>query len=316
MKGAGKKALVNLRGEHADAYVAMLRRLIAVARPGAQFSPARRLDVHVGFLGPAGSNGVYDAVDVDPASGLPSLRELLRIRADHEIAADFLAHHAKMLPAKAEYYRRVGAADVLEASQLAVRLRGRDGRQARFEVVHDRIDAALGCFVRFTIQLEQTGGKRHVALARGDLSEPTARFRTVVERYSGADAELALLLLADLPDVRVTEVIRGQIGPLHFAGIPAPPLLERALADLPGAFILHLAVERAGTDVADHRSHDPFATPHRDTLTPDARAAIEQRREQLGYRVARERRLICTPAAERRLQSVVSAEGHRIVIRS
>ncbi len=309
--------MLQLTGEAADGYVAVLRKLLAVARPGAQFPDARGLDAQLSFLGPAGSRGVRGVVDVDPASGLPSVRELLRVRADRELADAFLKEHAAALPEKAIYYRALAAVGIPAASSLDVRLRGRDRAGARFEVVHDRLDAASGCVVRFTMQLTASG--KHVGLARGDLSEPTARFKAVVEKYAGADAELALLLLAEQDGVRVREVVRGQIGPLHFAGLSSPPvpsLVAAVLAAAPGAFVLHLALERAGTDVSEENNRDPFAIGYRDSLGPDARAGVERRRADLGYKVARERRLYCTPSAEIVLAAALARAGAKLVVRS
>jgi hypothetical protein len=203
----------------------------------------------------------------------------------------------------------------MPTSSLEVRLRSVTRRSASFEVVHDRLDAATGCFVRYTVRLEQRGGGL-IALRRGDLSEPTERFRTVAERYASADAEVTFLLFAELPDVTVSEVVRGQIGPFHFGGVTAPPVIEQALAEAPGGFVLHLPLERAARDVAEDRCRDPFTRLYRDALNEDVRATVETRRAALGYRVAKDRRLACTPALERPLIEALRREGARLVVRS
>jgi hypothetical protein len=308
-------ASLRLTGERADGYVAALRRLRAVGRPGAQFPDARRVDAHLSFLGPAGSRGTSDGIDVDPETGMPALRELLRVRADRDLAERFLVEHGDTLPAKAAYYRALAAADVMPTTALDVRLRSAGKHRASFEVVHDRLDAAAGCFLRYTIHLEQRG-ETHVALRRGDLSAPTARFQALAMRYASADAEVAFLLFAELDDVRVTEVTRGQLGPLHFRGVPAPALVEEALAAAPDGFVLHLPLERAALDVAEDRCRDPFARMYRDALGPDARAAVEARRGRLGYRVAKDRRLACTPGLEAPLTAALGRAGARLVVRS
>ncbi len=308
-------AAVRLAGERADSYVSVLRRLLGVARPGAQFPDARRVEAHLSFLGPAGSRGIVDGIDVDPETGMPTLRELLRVRADRDLAAGFLVEHAEALPAKAVYYRALAGAEIMPTSALEVRLRGATKRAARFEVIHDRLDAAAGCFLRYTSHLEQRG-EGHVSLRRGDLSVPTERFRALAMRYANADAEVAFLLFSELEDVRVTEVARGQIGPLHFGGIAAPALIEEALAACPGGFVLHTALERAALDVSEDRCRDPFARLYRDVLGADTRAAVEERRARLGYRVSKDRRLACTPALEAPLVAALARAGTRLVVRS
>ena len=304
--------MIRLAGAAADGYVAVLRQLLAVARPGVHYPDARRLDAHLSFLGPAGSRGVHEALELDAATGLPTLGELLRVRADRDLADGFLREHGDRLPAKAAYYRALAGVEVLPTSAVLVRLRRRERQRARFEVVHDRIEADGARLVRTTVQLEQRGVK-HVGLERGDLSAPTETFRRVVERWAGVDAELAFLLLAELPGVRVDEVVRGEIGPLSFAGVDAPPLLAPVFARIPGAFVLHLALERAGVEVAEDRCRDPFARLYRDALGPEARAQVDARRLALGYHVAKERRLVCTPSAE---EAVREAVGRAVVVRS
>ncbi|MBI2892742.1 MAG: hypothetical protein HYY06_04270 [Deltaproteobacteria bacterium] len=306
---------IRLAGEHAASYVTVLRRLVAIARPGSHYPDPRRIDAHLSFLGPAGSREVHDELEIDGTTGLPTLREMLRVRADRDLAASFLREHAEALPAKAVYYRALADADVCPASSLDVRLRSRRRSLARFEVVHDRLDAASGWFLRYTAQIEQKGGG-HVDLRRGDLSAPTERFRNAFERVAGADAEVALLLLSELDGVKVEEVVRGQIGPCHFAGIEAPPLIEDVVGTVPGAFVLHLALERAGPGVLRDLCRDPFGRLYRDALGSRARAEIEARREALGYRVSKERRLICTPSADAPLRRALDRAGTPLVVRS
>lgn len=308
-------APVRLRGARADAYLQILRGLLRVARPGAQFPDARRLDATLSFLGPAGSRGLEDGLDLDPASGLPTLRELLRVRADRDLAPAFLVEHGDRLPEKAAYYRSLLGAEVAAASALEVRLRSRGRGAARFEVVHDRLDLASGCLVRCAWRLEERGAD-HVGLARGDLSAPTARFRAAVERCAGADAELAFLLMSEQEGVSVEEVVRGQLGPLHFSGIEAPALVREVVEAVPGAFVLHSTLERAAPDVAADRLRDPFGALYREALGADARAAVEARRAALGYRVAKERRLACTPEVEAALRAALSRAGAPLLVRS
>jgi hypothetical protein len=293
----------------------VLRALLRVARPGAQFPDPDRLDSHLGLMGPAGSRGCHPSLDLDPASGLPTIRQWLAVRAERELAPAWLRAHPRASSARAEYCRALAAAEVLPASSVEVRLRRRERSAAHYEVLHDRLDAASGALLRYTLHLAERGD-RHVAVAEGEHVRPTRRFLNLVERHSGADAELTLLLVSDLPGVTVEEVVRGQIGPLHFAGLPAPALFAPVLQEVPGAVVLHLALERAGRDVAEDRCRDPFARLYRDTLSEPARAAVERRRDALGYRVAKERRLVSTPSAEVPLKAALARAGAAAVVRS
>ena len=300
-----------LSGARADAYLEVLRHLIAVARPGTHYIDVGRLDTHLSFLGPAGSRGTTAELKLDPATGLPTTREMLRVIADHEIALDYTSGRRS---AKRDYYEALKEQEVLQAASVEVRLRMKERGLARIEVIHDRLDAASGLLLRYTAHVDVKG--RHVKVTDDELPEPTRKFMNLMERHAGADSELAFLLLSEIPGVTVEEVIRGQIGPLHLSGIEAPELIQPVLDDVPGAFVLHLAVERTGSNVSADRCRDPFASIYRDTLSPEAREVVEQKRESLGYRTSKERRLICTPSAEMPLKVELSKRGVKLVVRS
>jgi hypothetical protein len=231
------------------------------------------------------------------------------------VAASFLQGQAAAGSAKAAYYGALVAKEVLPVSSVEVRLRRRERGFSGLEVVHDRVDAASGLPLRYTLHLRQRGS-RHVGVVDGAHARPSRRFLNLMERHAGADAELTLLLVSELPDVEVEEVVRGQIGPLNLAGLPAPALIAPTLGEVPGAVVLHLALERAGRDVGEDRCRDPFSRLYRDTLSPEAREAVEARRSALGYRVAKERRLVCTPAAEAPLKAALARAGTPLVVRS
>ena len=57
---------LRLEGPQADAYVRVLRSLLAVARAGSHYPDPGRLDALLGLLGPAGSCGLHPDVLVDP----------------------------------------------------------------------------------------------------------------------------------------------------------------------------------------------------------------------------------------------------------
>jgi hypothetical protein len=306
---------IRLHDERADGYVAILLHLLRVARPGAHYPDARRLAAHVARLGPAGSHGVHRTLDVDPVSGLPTLRHLLRVHAEREVALAARAAGEPWPAARRAHYAALAADEVVPPSRVDVRLRRREGRTSFLEVVHDRIDGASGCFVRFTVHLRQARS-RVARVTEDDTTEPTERFVALMERHAGADAELALLLLSDVAGVRVEEVVRGQIGPLSFDGAEVPPLLAPVIGSVPGAFVLHLVLDRAGADVADDHCRDPLSRLYRDTLGGAARAAVEEKRRGLGYHVARDRRLVCTPGTEPALRATLARAGAKVVVRS
>lgn len=298
-----------LSGEHADGYVAILRALVDAAHLSSAFPDARRIDAHVALLGPSGSSGVHRQIHVDPRSGLPTVRQLLAVRADRDVAP------AATSAERQAYARALAAAALLETASLDVRLRRQTSEGVQVEVVHDRIDAASGCLVRITALLTDAAG-RHLEVDHPQV-RPRTSFLRQVERHAGGDAELALLLLASLPGIEVEDVQRGQVGPLHFRGVGSlPDAIEELVDRLPSAFVLHTTLERSGPGVAADRSRDPWGRLYRESLGEEARTAVEQRRRELRYASFRERRLVTTPAAAPELRAMLKRRGVAIVVRS
>jgi hypothetical protein len=293
----------------ADGPIATLRRLLAIARPGLQYPDARGLELRLKLLELAGGD-----VDLDPRSGLPSLRALSSVDADRALARDFLRDHATRLPERAPYFQALAEAELEPLLHVSVRLMTRAGRTSRVQVIRDLFEPASGCLVRFTAVVEQQGD-RQVSFERGDLSRASPAFAAAVERCAAGDAELGLLALSEVEGIRVEEVVRGQVGPVTSARLPRPALLAPVVSSGTGA-ILHLALERAGPAVAEDRGLDPFAPLYRDSLSAQARAPVEARREALGYRVVKERRLVCTPEVEGPLRGALSAAGVKLVVRA
>jgi hypothetical protein len=256
-----------------------------------------------------------DALQIDPRSGFPSLRALTQVDADQALAAEFLRTHGASLPHRVQYFQRLLEAALPPLHQLQVRLMHRDRKSSRVQVTRDLVDPATGCFVRFTVVLVQRG-QSQVSFARGDLSRAEPEFVAAMEQAVAGDAEMALLALAELPGIVPEDVIRGQVGPLCTARAPGPPMLASVLGAAPDGASLHLVLERAGQTVPADRSFDPFASLYRDALPEGARAAVEARREALGYRVVKERRLVCTPELEAPLRAALDAAGAKLVVRS
>lgn len=307
---------IALGSAQASELLSRARTLLRVARPGLQYPPGKPLDALFEALWSTADAG--GGLELDPRSGLPTLSELTRVRADRLIAPEFLRDHSGRLTDRAAYFRWLATVEIPAAAHTEAKLVARLPKEgARLRVVHDALDPANGCWVRLTAQLTQTRNVL-VRFEREDLCVPQAALEDALERCAGADAELGFLLLANLEGVTVEEVIRGQLGPLHGGHLAAPAPLEAVLQEVEPASrtVLHLVVERAATDVAEDLCRDPLSTLYRDALPPGARAAAEAKREQLGYRVSKERRLICTPALETPLRRWSAALPKPIVVRS
>lgn len=306
-----------LSGATADAYVDRLTRAIETARLNALFPPARALIAHLSFLGPRGSRGLYPELYLSPHTGLPNAREILRVKIDRDLAAEFLAtasnravpETGSSMARRINYYAALGRTSVLAASRMSVDLRQQlpDQSLARFRVVFDRFDLAAGMFVRYTILLSQRDsfwGARHVVVDDADLAAPTEAFRRIVGRFTAHEAELAFVLLSKLDEIDVEDVRRCRVGPLLMPGVRTIGADLEKLLDPDGApdgeppWILCFPEDRAGIDVAEHSSGDPLARLYREAVSEPARELVDAKADQLGYRVAKSRKFVC-PAALR-----------------
>ncbi|MCA9667954.1 MAG: hypothetical protein KC503_20290 [Myxococcales bacterium] len=323
-------------GEAADAYVQRLVRAIGAARLNAFFPDARRLTRHLSFLGGAGSHGVYDGLFVARSSGLPTAREVLRVKIDGDLAEDFLRDVAEQRPPSPEsplarriaYYRELSAAEVMQLNHMSVELRQRresDGA-ALFRVRYDRFDLASEMFVRYTILLTQhgAGGVRGVRFEE-ELARATEGFRRIISRFASDEAELCFVLLSEEPNIVVEDVRRCRIGPLLGAGSKLASdeqsadalaaLLDPARSQLPDPWILCFPEDRAGLDVTANSSGDALAPLLRDALSEQSRTLLDRKADELGYRVAKQRKFVCPRGLQKPLAALCRKLGAPSVVR-
>ena len=267
--------------------------------------------------------GVYDGVQIDLGSGMPTLQEIVRVKADHDVAEEFLAEQSARqsggraltpkIAAKVQYYQMLSQWEFPPLTNISVLLRRVDGGRgmAAYEAVFDRYDAAENVFTRFTLLLEQKDMSLGAALIErtGDYSRQTELFRETLERYAADESELTFLLLGHMAGVRVEEVTRARIGPLWSFAAPPPPGWSGEGAGAAGEFILHLPWDKASVDIDEDREADPFATIYRHFLSDESRPLVEEEARRLGYRVNKERKFVCTPGAAEHLSERLRQAG-------
>jgi len=326
---------VVLSGELGDAYVQRLVRGVRAARLNALFPPEQKLCAHLSFLGSGGSSGVYDELRLSPQNGLPTAREILRVKIDKDLTADFLSRAAEQRPPpegsrmarRIAYYSRVAKQEVMPVNRMRVELRQQvpDENLAAFRVVFDRFDLAANQFVRYTILLEQHDRfwrRRHVIVDDNELTAPTEGFRRTVGRFASHEAELAFVLLSDVPGIEVEDVRRARVGPMLLPGMVADAALQ-ALLDPernPGAagappWVLCFPEDRAGLEVAEHSGKDPLAPLLREAVGETARELVDAKADQLGYRVAKSRKFVCPEPLKTSLSRLCKEVGAPSIVR-
>ena len=314
-----------LAGAELEAYCAAASSLILAGRLSRSYPDPERCAAYFRALAPSTRGDYEPAAAVDLASGMPTLKELVSIQADAELAEGHLKELAQRpadrplaapAQAKAAYYAKLVGSAVGPLWSLDVRLRriDADRRCAAFEVVFDRYDTAETVFARYTILLEQEDAMLDSGFLsrRGDYSRQTNAFREKMEKYTQDDSELAFLLLGQVPGLRVEEVTRARVGPLWSPCAP-PPDECRAEGPSPG-YVLHFPLDRASLSLPADRNDDPFSTIYRDYLSAESRPLVEEQAKLLGYRVHKDRKFAATAGAAAALRRRLDAAGMRNII--
>ncbi len=319
-----------LRGEAAEFYVEMLRRLVRGARLNRFYPSPHRLGNLFYLMAPSVNQNLVDSIRVNLLTGLPTESEIGRVIADREICERFLAKQdfaglekrtdeaSKRLFRRVLYYREVARREVPLRTSLELKLRRVDevNKRAYFLAIWERFDPGEGLFVRYTIDLIHSHSRwcRPQVELRGEDLKYTEAFRNVISRYSSDEAEFAFVLLSDLPNIEVLEVVRCRVGPLWMDGVRMPEAVSELLRKYPGNLILGAPLERVSPSVKEDKNLDPFAVFYRESLSEDARRLAEARAAQLGYKVYKERKFCCTREIVEPFRNLLQERGFRCVV--
>lgn len=330
-----EKFKITLEGQQADTYLGCLRRLIQRARTN-QFFPSPRAQENLyRLMCPASNFGLDNQIRLNHLNGMPSEPDIGRVLADKEAAIRFLNMNdnadiwsrtdpaSLRLHKRIQYYREVVNAELPRRVNMEMKLRHIDhtNKIAQFYTIFERYDPGEGIFTRYTIQLSHrhTNWNQPQIELDGDDLKATVEFRNVISRYHSDEAEFAFILLSEVPSIQVEEVVRGRIGPLWFQQSNAPAEIKELLKDRPGEFILNFPLERVGivskdSNTKEDLNNDPFARLYRSVLTGEDQKLANQKAEDLGYKVYKERKFCCTSGVYEPLQRLLASRGARCVI--
>lgn len=311
-----------LSGGELEAYCRALAALVQAGRLGAAYPDPYSAAAYAALLAPSARPGRGPAA-IDCASGLPSLKDLLELKIDRDLAPAFVAAQeerraaGKTLPPGAEeklsYLKRLLASDLKPLNRVEVRLRkvDRAAGEAAFEVVYDAYAVSPAGFTRYTALLRQKDSAWASAFLErsGDYSAPTAEFRARLERCAQDESELLFLILGGIPGVRIEEICRARIGPYWCAEAGFPADWRGA----PGSAVLQFPVDRASVALKADQNNDPFEGLYRQHLSGEARDLVEERVKALGYRVQKDRKFACTAAAAPELRRLLGAGARNII---
>jgi len=304
-----------LVGDEERAYVQALVATLRAARLNNHYPDSRRLGSHLSALSPELHRGLYDGVEVDLRSGLPSSKEWTRVQTDVRLAQEQLRQlgdrrtleakarrggdgsiHAKLL-AKHDYYSSLARIQLtpLGDMQVALRQLEPERRRAHFHVVLDKLDVS-GLFVRYSIDLTQTDEfwTERVVHLDEEAAQHTESFRALVYKFTSYDAEFTFAKLASMANLTVERVIKGVVGPICFPWTKTTPALQAILAGEPRGFVAMFALDMAAIDIAADGDNDPFEDLIIERLSPEARSGYERARRRYGYKVFKDRKFVCS----------------------
>lgn len=314
-------------------YVDRLYRILRSARLNLHYPDARKLQSHVRCLHPDVHRGLYDGVQMNLNSGLPTYREWTRVQTDVSLAAEQLqklgsratlekkaasgeAIHEKLLK-KHKYYSDIVDAQLTPLGDMEVKLRRVDHRErtAYFHVILDKLDAS-GLFVRYSIDLAQTDSAWSQKVVRLDEenAEHTEEFQALIYKFTSLDAEFTFAKLAGLGGLEVQKVAKGTVGPIYFAREQAPPELRGLFDGHDDAFVAMFALDMVANDIAEDRDNDPIDSIMSRSMSEEAAQAYERVRDQSDCKVFKDRKFVVPRALMSAVREYCADHGTKNIV--
>lgn len=323
-----------LEGEAERRYVDRMLRILRAARLNLYYPDGRRLRSHIEAMHPQVHRGLYDGVEINLDSGLPSYQSWTRVQTDVEIADDQLeqlgsrsklehkaessdeAIHEKLLR-KHDYYSEIAQTQLTPLGEMDVQLRRVDTEEnkAYFHVVLDKLDAS-GLFVRFSIDLAQESSAWSEQVVRLDeeTAEQTEEFQSLVYRFTSLDAEFTYAKLAGLGGLDVQMVAKGTVGPIFLAREQAPERLRPVFDGSEGGFVATFSLDKVAGDIAETRDNDPLERMITDHLSAEARGVYEKARERFDYRAYKDRKFVVPGELVGAIRDFCSEQGTKNIV--
>lgn len=284
-------------------HLQLLRALLAVARAGALFPETRAVAEWLKLLATPWRGKTQPKLELHPASGFPTRRSLARMLERQKLARAFFTAHRARPARESDQYNVALAAAELWRPGLETKVMSARGKATSVLAVLDAFEEKRGTLVRWSLQLTLQG-RAHVRVEQGTRCAPTGPFIEAVTQACNADATAAAVRLSALDGVKVTEVVRGELGPVVTRAVGDAPFGDVVRAGAADDAALSLLLERVGSTVSGDFCADAWASE-------DAFAA---KRAPLGFHRSRERKLVCTPGLEAALRAL--GAGSRMPVRS
>jgi hypothetical protein len=277
--------------------------------------------------------GLYDGIQVNLDSGLPTYREWTRVQTDVSLAAEQLdklgtrarlekkaaggeAIHEKLLE-KHKYYSDIVGKELSPLGDMEVKLRRVEHRErtAYFHVVLDKLDAS-GLFVRYSIDLAQTASAWNKQVVRLDEenAQHTEEFQSLIYKFTSLDSEFTFAKLAGLGGLHVEKVAKGTVGPIYFASEQAAPELRPLFEHSDNAFVAMFSLDMVANDIAEDRDNDPLDSIMSESMSDEAAAAYRRIRDDANCKVFKDRKFVVPRAMIPAMRQFCEQHGTKNIV--
>jgi len=315
-------------------YVDRLLSILRAARLNLYYPNARKLRSHVRAMHPDVHRGLYDGIEINLDSGLPTYRVWTRIQTDAGIADEELRKlgpreeleakaegedesiHGKLLR-KHRYYSEIRETEPAPLGTMDVELRriDPDEQKAYVHVVLDKLDAS-GLFVRFSIDLAQESSAWNEPVIRLDeeTAEHTEEFESLVYKFTSLDAEFTFAKLAGLGGLDVEMVAKGTVGPVAVAREQAPDALAPLFDGADDPYVATFSLDKVAGDIAETRDNDPLEPLVTDRMSDEARRVYRSARRRYDYRAYKDRKFVVPEPLVDRIREFCEERGTQNIV--
>ena len=322
-----------LTDQDAERYIQQLTQIMRRSRLNAHYPNAREIISHLEPLAPSLHHGLYEGVEMDTRSGLPTYKEWTRVQTDVLLAGDQLRQlgdrgemarkaaaspesiFAKQLK-KIDYYQAIHGRPLATLGEMSVALRKIDPGQnkAWFHVVLDKLDVS-GLFVRYTIDLSQESSawNRPVVTLDEETAQHTQAFQSLIYKFTSLDAEFTYAKLASIQGLEIERVIKGVVGPFYVDAQLAPEPL-RHLFTVPDAHLGMFSLDMIAHDIPEDRQNDPLDSFFAEKLSEEALLGYRRARARQGYKCFKDRKFVAHRAMVGPLKELCQARQTRNII--
>lgn len=306
-----------------DAYLKAFQAALRGARLNTHYPDGRTLARMSQALQTSVHRGLYNGLELDRRTGIPTYKEWTRAQTDIALAAKqlaamgdravleqkALAHpgsaHGRNL-ARYDYYEEIRDIPVVALGNMdvAVRKVDRASQVAHFHVVLDKLDAS-GVFIRYSIDVSQRGAEAIATVDNRDVANSSEGFHALIYQFTSLDAEFTFVKLASMAGLTVERVIKGTIGPFFHPNMSVPDGLP-----VQNGIIATFGLDMAAVDIEDSRLNDPLAH----AVDAQTRATYERLGDRLGYHVFKDRKFVCPHESMDDVRAFCEARGTRNVV--